>query len=134
MNSKTIEARDAFERNAQAYRDIAARGGPPGFAEPVEMGGNGTALELGQIFGRESLSTITGLPVEMHPHIRVVLNGKGEICFVTGADGDPLSPYDAKLILSEEQYGQALNAFDRHRNRMKARIGAALESREPITP
>lgn len=120
----TAEARAAFAKQQSKFRQLAEKGGSVGFTEPVEMGGDGAVVDLGEVVGREALSLIAGIPVELRGQARVVQAADGTIKIIAGGEGEELSLYDAQQVLPGEAYQKALNALRRDRDHRKKRIAS----------
>ncbi len=135
MGISTQEARAQFTRAQDTFRHLAETDDAPvGFTAPVEMGGDGTVLNLGEIIGRKATSQIDEIPRELRGKARVVLAADGSIKVIAGGGGEQLTVYDASQILDEDIYEDVLTALSRYRDHRRIRIGDALEQGKPETP
>lgn len=104
-------AQEALKRNAELASRITAP------TEPVEMGGDGEVVDLGEVVGRSVPVEIkSGIVTKIGGRARVVLTADGEIRAIAGGRDAPVEVYDAGRIMPglRSELGWAIG-----RNRMR---------------
>ncbi len=115
------EAIEASNRVLERLRN--KKGRTVGSTEPVEMGGTGQAIDLGQIVGQKvGVEMAPGVEVKIGANARVVQTVDGSIIAVSGSEGQPVTVREARQISGEKVAIKIRRALSRNRKGRKEKL------------
>lgn len=115
---RAIEAADSILKKLRGKKGRTVRP-----TEPVEMGGDGKVVDLGEVIGRRvSVELTSGVEIEIGAQARIVQTPEGKIRAIAGGRDQAVTVYDAGRILGRQLGLGVKRAIGRDRGRKRRNI------------